>query len=73
MVVDAALYGLRINRLPEFDESGSLVQDVPDDPAEPMGDGPDGLDVSESNNQALEQRLQAAAFGPGCGLGGLTE
>ena len=73
MVVDAALYGFRIDRLPEFDESRSFVQDVPDDEAQPMGDGPDGLDVSKSNNQALEQGLQPATFGSGGCLGGLTK
>ena len=43
MVIDAALYGLWIDRFPILDESYPLVQNVPHDPAKSVGDGPDGL------------------------------
>jgi hypothetical protein len=38
-----------------------------------MGDGPDGLIVSQARNRAAIHDLEDASFGPGCGIGGLIE
>jgi hypothetical protein len=40
-----------------FDESNSLMQDLPNHAAEPMGDGPNGRLVPQSRQQPAEYRL----------------
>ena len=73
MVVDGASHSLGVYGLSEFDESCSLVQDIPDDFANSVSDGPDCLEVSEAHDEALKNGLQVAPFGPDCRLSGLTQ
>jgi len=48
-----------------FDELNPLMQDLPDDAAEPMGDGPNGRLIAQSRQQSPEHRLETTAFLPG--------
>ena len=72
-MVDRALNRFRISGFAELPESSPFMQDIPDDFADPVSDGPDRLNVSESDHQAFENRLEVAAVGSGSGLGRLTE
>ena len=38
-----------------------------------MGNGPDGLIMSQARDRAAIDNLEDASFGPGCGVGGLIE
>jgi hypothetical protein len=51
----------------------SLVQDQPDQPALSMGNGPDGLVVSQARDRAAIHDLEDASFGPGRGVSSLIE
>ena len=56
-----------------FDEPNSLMQDLPDDAAEPMGDGPNGRLIAQSRQQTPEHRLEITAFLPGRSVGRLVQ
>ena len=45
----------------------------PDQPTLSMGDGPDGLVVSQARDRTAIHDLEDASFGPGCGVGRLIE
>ncbi len=49
-MIDGALHGFGISG---FDEARALMQDVPHDFAESVGDGPDSLNVTELNHEAV--------------------
>jgi len=49
------------------------MQNDPDQTAEPMSDGPDGLIVSEAWGQSTIDNLENGAFRFGCGIGSLIE
>ena len=72
-MIDGALHGFGISRFAELDEAGILMQDVPHDFAESVGDSPDSLDVSQPNYEAFEESLQMTPFGSGGGLSRATE
>ena len=38
-----------------------------------MGNGPDGLLMSQARDRAAVHDLEDASFGPGCGVGSLIE
>ena len=65
-MVDRALHGPRISGFAELDESASLTQHIPDDFAEPVSNGPNRFDVSETDHVAFEDSLQMAVLGS-CG------
>jgi len=73
MVPDGALYGSGIDGLAVFDEARAFMQHVPDDPAESVGDGLYGFDISQPDDQPTEQGLQVAPFLVHAGLRGLAE
>ena len=73
MTVDRALNGSWVSGFAELDEPGPLMQDIPDDVADPVSNGPDRLDVSETDDEAFEDRLQMASVSPRGGLGCLTQ
>ena len=50
-----------------------VVQDLPHQAAEPVGDRPDRLGVSESDDQAPIHELEDTAFGLDRGIGRLIE
>ena len=66
----ASLLRLFGDRRAAFFVTNSLMQDQPDQPTLSMGDGPDGLIVSQARNRAAIHDLEDASFGPGCGIGG---
>jgi len=49
------------------------VQDQPDQPTLSMGDGPNGLIVSQARDRAAIHDLEDASFGSGCGISSLIE
>ena len=49
------------------------MQNVSDDFADAVSDGPDCPDVSQANDQPLKHRLEVAAFSPDGRLSGLTQ
>ncbi len=51
----------------------SLVQDEPDQSTLSMGNGPDGLIVSQARDRAAIHDFEDASFGPGCGIRSLIE
>ena len=73
MVLNTAPHGLRVDGFARFDQSCALVQDVPNDNADPVSDGPNRFHISETDDQASKDRLQMTTVGPGCGLSSLTE
>ncbi len=56
------LGNLGVRTGPAFLVMGALVQDLPNQTAEPMGDGPDGLGVAESYHQTPWTRPVFMAF-----------
>ena len=54
---------LWIARVSEFDVFLASVEDDPDDPAQSMGNRPDGLVVPQSRDPTLVQGLKDAALG----------
>src|SRR6266436_10184263 len=52
-----------ISRVSEFDVWLPSVEDDPDDPAQSMGNRPDGLVMPQSRHPPLVQRLKDAALG----------
>ena len=72
VMIDGTLDSFGISSLAELGKTRPFVEDVPDNLADPMSDGPDGLYVSETDDQALEDGLQVAPFGSGGCLSGLT-
>ena len=72
-MIDRALNRPRISGFAEFGEPRAFPQNVPDDFADPVSDGPDRLNVSESDHEAFENRLEVAAVGSGGSLGRLTQ
>ena len=71
-MVDSALHSFGVSGFAEFDESRALMQDVPHDFAQPVSDGPDSLDVPETDYEAFENRLQLTAVGSDGGLSRLA-
>ena len=71
-LINRALNRFRISGFAEFGKPRPFPQNVPDDFADPVSDGPDRLNVSQSDHEAFENRLQVAAVGSGGGLGRLT-
>ncbi len=61
------------DRWAAFFVTDSLVQDQPDQSALSMGDGSDGLIVSQARDRAAIHDLEYASFGPGCGIRSLIE
>src|SRR5258706_5409520 len=51
----------------------SVVQDQPDQATLSMGNGPDGLVVSQARDRAAIHNVEDTSFGPGCGVGRLVE
>jgi hypothetical protein len=72
-MTDGALNGFGVSGLAAFDESVTVMQDVPHDSAQPVGNGPDRFDISWADDQAFKDRLQMAPFGSGGGLSGLAQ
>jgi hypothetical protein len=70
--MDGGLHGFGISDFAELDEARILMQDVPDDFAEPVGDSPDRFDVSKPNYEAFENSLQMTPVGSGGGLSRLA-
>ena len=56
-----------------FFVTSSLVQDQPDQSTLSMGDGPDGLIMSQARDRTAIHDLEDASFGPGCGVRSLIE
>ena len=56
-----------------FFVTNSLVQDQPDQSALSMGNGSDGLVMSQAGNGAVIHDLEDASFRSGCGIGSLIE
>jgi hypothetical protein len=61
------------DRWAPFFVTDSLVQDQPDQSTLSMGDGPDGLIVSQARDGAAIHDLEEASSGPGCGVRSLIE
>ena len=61
------------DRWATFLVTDSLVQDQPDEPTLPMGNGSDGLIVSQARDGAAIHNLEEASFGPGCSICSLIE
>src|SRR6266436_867130 len=61
------------DRWAPFFVTSSLVQDQPDQSTLSMGDGPDGLIVSQSRDRTAIHDLEDASFGFGCGVSSLIE
>ena len=53
--------------------TNSLVQDQPDQPTLPMGNGSDGLIVSQARDGSPIHDLEDASFGPGRSIRSLIE
>ena len=51
----------------------TLVQDLPHEPAQPVGDGPDRLGVSEPNHESSIHELKDTPSGLDRRVGGLIE
>jgi hypothetical protein len=49
------------------------MQDQPDQATLSMGNGSDGLMMSETRDQSVIDSLKDASFGPGSGIGNLME
>src|SRR5437016_10049060 len=49
------------------------MQNDPDQATKPMGDGPDGLIVSEARDESTIDNLENGSFRLGCGVGTLIE
>jgi hypothetical protein len=56
-----------------FFVTDSLVQDQPDQATLSMGNGPDGLIVSQVRDRAAIHNIEDASFRPGRGVGGMIE
>jgi hypothetical protein len=69
----ALLLGLFGDRWAPFFVTKSLVQDQPNQPALSMGNGPDGLVVSQARDRAAIHDLEDASFGSNSGVGRLIE
>src|SRR5712664_56305 len=61
------------DRWAPFFVTNSLVQDQPDQPTRSMGDGPNGLIVSQARDRAAIHDLEDASFGSGGGVSSLME
>src|SRR6266403_256166 len=61
------------DRWAPFFVTNSLVQDQQDQPTLSMGDGPNGLIVSQARDRAAIHDLEDASFGPGSGVSSLIE
>src|SRR6266481_4206999 len=61
------------DRWAPFFVTNSLVQDQPDQPTLSMGDGPNGLIVSQARDRAAIHDLEDASFGSGGGVSSLIE
>jgi len=61
------------DRWAAFLVTDSLVQDQPDQSTLSMGNGSDGLIVSQARDRAAIHDLEYASFGPGCGICSLIE
>ena len=69
----ALAYGLRVGAESSFLISNALVQNLPCQPAEPIGDGPDRLVVPKPPDEAPVQSFKNAAFGLDRGVGHLIK
>ena len=65
--------GLRVGTIAALFISDTLMQDLPGDPAKPMGDSPDCFEVSDSSGQAAVESLIETAFDLDRGVGRLIE
>ena len=72
-MIDGALNRLWVSGLAEFDEAVAWMQDLPDDDAYPVSDGPDPLDVADAGHQTFKDRFQMAPLGSCSGLSCLRE
>jgi len=61
------------DRWAPFFVTDSPVQDQPDESTLSMGDGPDGLIVSQARDRATIHDLENTSFGSGCGVSSLIE
>jgi len=67
-MVDGSSHRFGVSGFTEFDESCPFMQDIPDDLADTVSDGPDCLDISQTDHEALEKRRQMAILGSDGGL-----
>ena len=72
-MVDRPLDGFGISGFAKLDELCSFVQDIPDDFADPVSNGPNCLNVSETDHKAFENRLKMASVGSGGRLSCLAQ
>jgi hypothetical protein len=69
----AKSFGLFGDSWAPFLVSNSLMQDQPDQPTLSMGNGPNGLIVSESRDGAAIHNFEDASFGSSCGVSSLIK
>src|SRR5882762_8304164 len=69
----ALLLRLFGDRWAPFFVTDSLAQDQPDQTTLSMGNGPDGLVMSQARDRAAIDHFEDTSFGPGCGVGRLVE
>src|ERR1700754_1469899 len=58
---------------PPFFIAHALMQDLPDQPTQSVGDRPDGLSMPEARHEAAIDDGEDGAPGLHCGIGGLIE
>src|ERR1039457_6845276 len=66
-------FGLGTHRRTPFLVADPLMEDQPEQLAEPMGDGPDGLFVSQPRQQAMKCHFKYASFDLDRGLSCLVQ
>ena len=67
------LFGLRIRFATLLDKPHPVMQDLPDETAETMGNGPDGGLIAQAGQQTPEQRLKVTAFFADSGMRRLVQ
>ncbi len=73
MVLDAASDCPGVDRFTVLNVTLSLVQNVPNDAAETMTDGPHCFCIAETDDEAAEDSLKMTVFGSGSRLCSLAE
>lgn len=62
----------RIRLIAVFDVLDTLMENLPHQPAEPVGGCQDGFVMSQAHDQTAVEFLEKAAFRAYCGVGGLA-